>query len=1355
MLLLSVSAKATENTAIPPDLKPWVSWVLHNQENNRCTPELASGNRLCSWPSNLLLDVSSKGATFSQTWQIETRSLVLLPGNAPYWPEQVSNNDRQALVSKKNNHPAVWLDPGTHTITGKFSWQRLPEHLIVPPLTGLIHLTLAGKHIPHPQLDKQGRLWFQQKISRQETDENKITLQVFRKINDGVPLTQELLIIATVSGMPRPLALGLKIGNDFVPLEVSSPLPIRLNKDNKLSIQARPGQWQIRLTLRNTAARSPEQLNMGIIDGLWPNEEIWVVKPDAKLRQLDIQGVAAVDPSRTTLPEQWKSLPAYLIKKGENMSLLEKSRGTPTPIPNRLNLHRRIWLDEQGNGLTIADAISGTMTRGWRLNVAPELTLGRVEVDQTPRLITRLPGTENTGVEVRQGKLSLQAVSRIESRVSGARLRIPAIGWDHSVQQLSAELNLPPGWSLLTTTGIDKVSTWLNRWTLLDLFLVMIISLATARVLGWRWSAVALLTLALSYHQPGSPRFIWLPLLALLGMHKVITAKAGEQLFRLSALAVVLVLIITAVPYMIHEIRVGIYPQLELGRYQRIIRPTMEDDPMVDEEALQANEQKANTPETRRYDKAKAPLGNYRSPVSAVVKPPAPLKVDPHDMIQTGPGLPLWSWKRIPLSWNGPVTTEQNITLYLLSPAKNTILAIFRVLLLFLLLAGFLKRCLRKSPDKELVSPQTTVMFFLCMFSAVSSPPALHAEIPSQELLHQLQERLLEPPKCALHCAQINSCRIRADKDQLQVELAVDVQSATALPLPGKDRFFESILDNNTPAETLRLNAQGYTLIQLSPGIHTITLTRKITDAKTVSFVFPVIPEQGQALLEGWSLNGLRNNGLMEKQLTLQLLTPAKEQSDDSGTDENTIRIPAFVRVERTLQMGLKWNTVTRIIRRSPGTIIALDIPLLPGEHVTTESMQVQDRQVRINMGAHQNSISYTSSLDPVNALALTATKTSSWTETWFLDVSPIWHVEARGIPAINQTDPKGNRYPEYHPYPGEQLSLKISRPKGIDGPVMTINKSTMTVHPGLRATDTTLSFTLTASRGRNHTIILPGSIDLQHFSIDGKEIPLQLTDNSLRFPVHPGKQNIEVSWRSNNGMQTRYTTEQVNLGMDSVNASTEMEIPASRWILLTSGPRIGPAVLFWGELLVFVLIALILGRVKYTPLTTLQWLLLSLGLSQIPAPLAGVVVGWLLLLGLRKTKGLPADKPALFNTGQVVLALLTLAALGCLFLAIQKGLLGHPDMQIGGNGSTMHTLRWYQDRVGDILPASTVFSVPLLAYRISMLIWALWLAMALLRWLRWGWDCFAQGGLWQRNTHKKKKSGNRKKEAVAPIEIV
>jgi hypothetical protein len=30
------------------------------------------------------------------------------------------------------------------------------------------------------------------------------------------------------------------------------------------------------------------------------------------------------------------------------------------------------------------------------------------------------------------------------------------------------------------------------------------------------------------------------------------------------------------------------------------------------------------------------------------------------------------------------------------------------------------------------------------------------------------------------------------------------------------------------------------------------------------------------------------------------------------------------------------------------------------------------------------------------------------------------------------------------------------------------------------------------------------------------------------------------------------------------------------------------------------------------------------------------------------------------------------------------------------------------------------------------MLLWSLWMALSLLNWLRWGWECFSTEGLWR-----------------------
>jgi hypothetical protein len=179
-----------------------------------------------------------------------------------------------------------------------------------------------------------------------------------------------------------------------------------------------------------------------------------------------------------------------------------------------------------------------------------------------------------------------------------------------------------------------------------------------------------------------------------------------------------------------------------------------------------------------------------------------------------------------------------------------------------------------------------------------------------------------------------------------------------------------------------------------------------------------------------------------------------------------------------------------------------------------------------------------------------------------------------------------------------------------------------------------------------------------------------------------------------------------------------------------------GPAVLFWGLVLVLVPVAFGLARSRLTPLKGGDWLLLGLGLSQAGIGVGLLVAGWLLALGLRSRldRDLP---PWRFNLMQAGLALLGLAALSALIAAVHQGLLGAPRMQIAGNGSTAASLQWYKDRSLPELPQVWLVSVPVLVFRGLMLAWALWLAIRLLSWLSWGWRSVSRPVLWRETGFK------------------
>ncbi|MGH8589611.1 MAG: hypothetical protein ACREXX_09855, partial [Gammaproteobacteria bacterium] len=320
---------------------------------------------------------------------------------------------------------------------------------------------------------------------------------------------------------------------------------------------------------------------------------------------------------------------------------------------------------------------------------------------------------------------------------------------------------------------------------------------------------------------------------------------------------------------------------------------------------------------------------------------------------------------------------------------------------------------------------------------------------------------------------------------------------------------------------------------------------------------------------------------------------------------------------------------------------------------------------------------------------------------------------------------------PEWRPWPGEALTLLVTRPAAIEGPTLTLKASRLAVEIGQRATDSTLVLALESSQGGQHALTLPEDGRLLQVLIDGQAQPIRQEGRQIGFPLTPGERSIEVRFRQDRGITALFRTPELDLGAPSANHSLEVRLGSDRWVLFVGGPRLGPAVLFWGALAIVALLAFGLGRTRYTPLAFRHWFLLGVGLSQGSTVGALLVAAWLLALAARKR--LPSDlAPLRFDALQIALVLLTLLAAGALFDAVHQGLLGLPEMQIAGNGSTASALSWYQDRSDALLPRAFVLSVPLWVYRFLMLAWALWLAFALLRWLRWGWDCFTTGGYWK-----------------------
>ena len=1346
LFALNAQAKSLTPEQVPEPLKPWINWVLQDNPERAC-PFLYSSyeQKRCAWPTQLTLELAGAKGVFSISWNVYKDSWVSLPGDDKHWPLNVTVNGKPALVMDKNGIPSIKLSadhehPAKYQISGEFLWDTLPDNMAIPDDTGLISLTVNGLNIPSPTI-KDGQLWLKNSdsgLSKPENSQNNLAVQVFRKIIDEVPLQVLTRLELDVSGEQREVKLPFPLLYGFIPLHIQSPLPARIEPDGSVTVQARPGRWQIDILARST--KEPDTLPFpGPLDEQWPESEIWVFEAHPDLRVVEIEQLSAIDASLSNLPDDWRNLPAYKINPGQALGFKVIRRGDPEPEPNQLSISRRLWLDFDGLGYTVNDTINGKMTNGWRLNALPMMHLGKVTLDGDNQLITQQDGADKQGVEVRKGLIMLDA----DSRITGDIDTMSAVGWEQRFHNVSAELNLPPGWRLLAARGVDNVpDSWISRWTLLDLFLVLITALATARLWNRYWGALALVTLVIIWQEPDAPQYVWLNILAATALLGVLPKGRFYTVMRGYLNVCWLALAVIAVPFMVSQVRMGIYPQLETSWQtvqvdQRVQSPMPASAPMIAMNAArqQVGDMAKSVRSKAEYESA-IPEPAYDSSSAITLE-----RIDPKAKVQTGPGLPQWQWRKVYLSWNGSVDAGQQLELWYLSPRMTMVLNFLRVILvaiLALLMFGVAEKFrLNLVPKLKLVSKASLLLWFLVLPLLSMPSPKVYADYPSEALLTELKSRLqeVETPDCLPGCAHISQMHLAISDKTLAISLQIHAQESVMLPLPSEYNqwFPNQVLDNGQAAQALYRDNNLW--INLGKGEHQVILKGLTPSLSQFTLPLPLKPNRVTVEKSGWEVVGLQENGWSDDQLQFSRNQKARPNKTKSEMEPGVL--PPFVRVERTLFVGLDWRVITRISRISPAdAAVVLSVPLLPGESVTSPGIRVKDNAVDVNMAAQQTGMQWESTLEKSEKIELIAPQTQQWIEVWKADVSPIWHLTPSGIAMIHLND-DGDWLPEWHPWPGEKITLQITRPTAVEGQTLTIDSSSLGIKAGQRTQDAELKLSLRSSQGGQHTLTLPENAVLQSVSIDGQTQPIRQQGRKLTLPVNPGKQEVLIGWQETKAIAAAVTTPLLDLGQDSVNTNLSISLGPDRWVLFVTGPSMGPAVLFWGVLVVIFMLSLGLGKIPLTPLKPWHWFLLLAGLSQMPMASAGLVIAWLMLLGWRAKQ--MAAQWRYFNALQISLVGLTVLALGVLFTAVAQGLLSSPDMQITGNQSSAFLLNWYQDRSFPALPTATVISVPFNVYRLLMLAWALWLAVSLLNWLQWGWACFSSNGLWNKAAVKEK----------------
>jgi hypothetical protein len=1369
-LSLSQSAGSADLT-LPPSLRDWQGWVLQGEEFRRC-PFVASSDvepgepispddYRCTWPERLALTVDARGGTFSQRWQVHAESWVSLPGDEEHWPRDVRLNGAPAAVVAHDDRPALRLAPGSYTISGGFEWASRPEALALPTQTAIVDLVVDGARVPQPERP-DGGVWLGKRRSAQQAAAMEV--QVYRLVRDDIPLYLVTRIRLNVAGEAREEQLARVLPEGFTPVALQGGLPARLERDGTLRVQVRAGSHDVVIAARG-ATVGDTLSRPQTTGGTWPKEEIWSFAANDLLRVATASGAEGIDPAQANVPGEWRQYPAFRMAGDARLTIEERSRGLANVDDNRLSLQRDLWLDFDHGGFTVKDLIHGQMRRDWRLDMQAPFSLQSARQNGDQLLVTE--GADGrAGVELRQPQLALSTVARKPSG-TGA---MPATGWDSRFDNVAGTLYLPPGHRLLAALGTDSApGSWWERWGLWDVFGVLLIVGFVYWAAGLVPAIVAGVALALTYQE--MPGYIWLwgNLLAALS----IARAAPEGRFRrfasiyrtLSFVALGLALL----PFVWLQVRYALYPQLTTERQNYgVLAQSAPASPMIMQEefavaapAMDAAAVAADAaaPREDRLDSisasdiGKLPDTNVAESLQRVNGPALNSRMVVQryaagTVLQAGPGIPSWRFNEYSYSWSGPVTPDDEVRFVYVGPVVMffwRLLGVMGLVALFAWLAMLsFGRNLRwpglpKSAAAALPGLIAPMLLALALTggasptSAASPPPGA----PGSDVLADLKKRLIGAPACAPSCADITAGRVVVEGDRLEITLQVSALANVVVAMPhASDRWQLDQVSVDTRGTLAIARDDDATLwVPMVPGAHTVRLAGRLASAETIQLAFPQPPRVIDVSARGWTISGVNEGRLVSGSLEL-----ARERgaARDSGTSlEAGAEFPAFVKVHRVFNLDLDWTMNTTVVRVAPQrAALSVEVPLVPGESVLTPEVKVRNNEAAlVGLNSGQSALSWVSGLARAETLQLSLPEGAARAETWSFLVNPQWNVEFEGFAPVLPDNVNGPNWMfRYIPRPGETLTLKVTRPVGVKGSTLAVDSVNQFTQVGSRLTTTQLQFTYRSTQGGRHVIKLPADARVKSVAVDGRPQQLRPENGELPLSLSPGSHTFEINWDESRevGMRTRPSS--VDLGTPASNLELRVHLPESRWILAAWGPGIGPAVLYWGELVVFIAVAWFLGRWTRSPLKFHEWLLLGLGLSTQSWFVFALTAAWLITMRWRDGWQPPADfKRWRYNFVQVVLAVFTFVAIVTLvFSGIRNGLLASPDMHVESHSYSNGDYAWFVDQTPGAIEGPTLISAPIWIYRVLFFAWALWMAFALVRWLRWAFNAWKAGGLWR-----------------------
>lgn len=1317
LLLATTScfAATKRDAVVPAALESWVPWVLRDLGDSACPQR--DGVPVCVASSSLDLRILGSQANFRLEGWRWSDGWVSLPGDSTLWPESVKSGAAPVPVLGPDGRPAVFLKNGPFRLEGVLRWTRRPASVPLPEGVAFHRLVVDGRSTE----SVDGRtLWLSRSgdaVSGAASDTaGDVRIKVFRRIDDGIPSLATTRLELSISGKERPLELLDVLPAGSIPTGIESDLPARLTRQGKLGLTARSGNWTV--VVRSAWIVPPDTFRVSRASTPWPATEIWSFRSAPDIRTVQLSGATPVDAAQAEVPEQDRHLPAWSLSPDRALVVAQVLRGDPTTDSVKIRLERRVWVDFDGRGATVRDELIGEANRPLRLSVAAPLRLGRGEIRDEGQVLTTLGGAEQ-GFPV-QGKGSWSLLSRIEDGI-WTKLPVSPVGWDLEAATIQVHLGL--GWRLLEIAGPGYSSgTWISGWNLWSIFLLVLVTGILVRLVSKKAAVVGALVFVLgSQDQIGIAH--WLHLLVALSAWLALKERIPDRLpARLAAVwASIAALIVAgiAIAFTVAQVRLAMHPQLDKSHegYQEermemaAPEPALEATDAVEESAMDRaslqNSLEVRTPPSKGYR-------GYATKQASSWSSEILLEDDPMLLgaVQAGPGVPDWLHNAGSLQSNGAVSGAQTFRVVALPPLAVRIWRLLAVAgmwtLLFLIAKRSLPGAVSRIGFRSIGVPSKLAA--LVLLAAAGA----RAELPSPDLLRDLRAHLVAPPACGNACVHPGEARISIRGEQAILELDIQAQARGIVRLPQIDWRATGL---SIPRGAAGSDGRSMWAV-VEPGFQTIRMEGVPKDGALL-VGFQDVPFRRKLDAPGWTREG-------DAPSSVHLIRSAKADAD--GKPDTTVaELAPLAHVSRTLRLKRDWTVETVVERASeaPGAL-ALSIPLLTGER-PLGNVSADSGQARVVLASGVDRISWISRIPASERIRLAAPRTGLWTETWSVESSTRWHVQAAGVPRVRSETNK------WMPLPGETLSVVVASPKTLEGPVMAVQSASIRCESGRDLVQCTLHANVVSGIGGDIFATLPSDAKIRSIAVDNMERPQQPTrDGRQRIELSPGTHWIDIQWTAPPGGRLLVRSPEATLSAGGANFRASLESTDDTWIVALGGPGEGPGILWWGMVAAMGILAWILSRIPGQPLRFVDWFLLFLGTSTVFRFGGLPFVVWVGVMAWRDRFDPLSVKSWQFRALQTGIAGLAVVSFLFLLAMVPVGLLGRPEMLVEG---PFGDRTWFVDRSGGEFPRPWLFVLPRWLWKALLLAWSLWMVRALLSWAKWGWSAFIKNGAWRSDT--------------------